>query len=74
MKIRSKSLFFTGIAIPIILAIFYFIKLQSDSGNNYKTYDTLLGKIIFHSPIVLSTYLIIAVLLIFFSIKRVKIV
>lgn len=72
MKIENKKLFFAGIAILAILLLSYFIKLESESGANFEVKESLLGIIIFHSPIVLSTYLIIAVLLIFFGLRKTK--
>ncbi|MGV8142071.1 MAG: hypothetical protein ACP5NS_00360 [Candidatus Pacearchaeota archaeon] len=72
MKLASKSKFFIGISLLVVLIISYFIKINSDYGSNYETYDTLLGKLIFHSPFVLFIYILIIFGLIFTGIKKVR--
>ena len=74
MRLSSKSRFYTGIAILIILIMSYFIKMSVESGSNYETQDTLLGILILHKPIFLIVYLIIAVILIITGIKKFKLI
>jgi len=62
--IKNKVYFFIGITILVILILFYFVKVDIDSGGNYNTYDSLLGIVIFHNPFILAIYAIIVVKLI----------
>jgi hypothetical protein len=61
-----------GFAILALMAIFYFIKVQVDSGSNYVVEDSLLGIIIFHSVFVFVAYILIAVFLISLGFKKRK--
>ena len=70
MKLVSKPKFYTGLIILTFLILSYFIKINIDSGSNYETTDTLLGIIIFHSPIILLVYLSIISALIISGIKK----
>lgn len=61
-----------GIIILFFLLISYFIRIRVDYGANFITYDSLLGIIIFHSPIFLGIYAVIAVFLILIGLKKSK--
>jgi len=74
MKLASKSKFYAGITIIALLAISYFIKIKVDVGSNYEITDSLLGIIIFHSPIALIIYIAIAGILMSAGVKRIKLV
>lgn len=67
-----RGFLFAGIVILLVLIGFYFIKIESDSGINFQTYDTLLGVIIFHNFFVLMLYVLIALLLIVTGISKNK--
>ena len=70
IKIYRKGYFFTGMSILALMILFYFIKLPSDSGDNYIIYDSLLGKLIFHNPFILGLYILIAIVLTFNGLKK----
>ena len=72
MKLASKPKFCIGIIIATILIISYFIKINIDEGTNYQIQDTLLGIIIFHSPIIFSIYLAVITALIILGIRKIK--
>ena len=61
---NKKPLFWTGIAILIVMVLTFFIKIEIDSGANYVTFTPLLGIIIFHNPFILGLYILIALVLI----------
>ena len=69
IKIRGKVCFFTGIAIIALIIISYFIKVKMSSGFNYISYTPLLGVLIFHNPFILTLYVLIAIILVFYGIK-----
>ncbi|MAG38040.1 hypothetical protein CMI45_01485 [Candidatus Pacearchaeota archaeon] len=73
MKINNKITFFLGIIWIIFLILAYFIKFDVDSGANYIVKDSLLGILIFHSPIVLTVYILVGILLVLLGIMRIKI-
>jgi len=60
----KKVSFWSGIAILIILAVSYFIKVRVDSGIDFIYFDSLLGIMIFHNPFILGLYILGAVVLI----------
>lgn len=60
----------SGIVIFLILVAGYFIPVRTGVGTSRIVVDTLLGKIILHSPFVLGIYLLISVMLIYFGIKK----
>ena len=66
----KKSLFFVGFSILVLLAIFYFIKINVDVGSNFEVQDSLLGIIIFHNPFILGIYILVAVILIVKGLKK----
>lgn len=71
---KNKLLFYLGILILAILAISYFIQIET-SGTNYIISTPLLGILIFHSPIVLIIYTLIALFLIYKGLdKKIKFV
>lgn len=72
MKLASKLRFFLGIAILVILALFYFIEIEVERGIDYVTFDTLLGIIIFHNVFVFAFYILIGVLLVITGIKKIR--
>ena len=71
-KNRMTWSFWAGIIILAFLAVSYFISINVDSGQNYKIYSTLLGEIIFYNPFVLSLYIILAIVLIANSFRKIK--
>ena len=72
IKIRNRLCFFGGITVIVLLIISYFIKVKIGSGFNYIAYTPLLGILIIHNPFILALYILIAVFLIFYGIRRVK--
>ena len=62
--------FYFGLILFVALVVFYFIKIEVDSGSNFTTYDSFLGIIIFHNPFILALYCLIVVVLIFIGIKK----
>jgi len=71
---KNKLLFYLGILILVILAISYFIQIET-SGTNYIISTPLLGILIFHSPIVLIVYILMASFLIYKGLgKKIKFV
>ena len=73
MKIKNQKIFYLGIIILIGLTLSYFVKINVDSGANYVTKDNLLGILIFHNLFVFIIYLLISLLLVFLSMKKIKI-
>lgn len=73
MKLVSKFRFFLGVVIIMFLIASYFVTVEADIGANYAVTDTVLGLLIFHNFFVLLLYALIAGLLIFTGLKRVKI-
>ena len=71
---KQKTYFYIGIIILLILLISAFIKIPVESGSNYNITAPLLGILIFYSPIVLGAYIIIASILIFLGLKKIKFV
>jgi len=69
VKVTKPALFWTGIGILVVLGLFYFVKLDVDSGENYIVQDSLLGIIIFHKAFILSFYVVIAAILMAAGIK-----
>lgn len=74
MKIINKKSFYSGISLFIIIIISYFIKFSSSEGPNYIVYDSLLGKLVFHNPLILAIYLLISGTLIFIGTKKLNII
>ncbi len=74
MKLTSKPKFIIGIFALILIILSYFIKINSESGSNYQTQDTLLGILIFHNPLVLFAYIIISFFLIISGIKKIELI
>ncbi|MDO8509188.1 MAG: hypothetical protein Q7S27_05905 [Nanoarchaeota archaeon] len=66
---NRKISLYLGIAIILILAVSYFIKINVEQGSNYIVNSPLLALIIFHNPFILAFYILIAVVLIFRSKK-----
>ena len=66
---KSAWSILAGITILFILALSYFIEIQTVESYNYavnlELSTPLLGIIIFHSPLVLAFYIILAIILIF---------
>ena len=69
MKIRNKKRFGIGIGTLSFLILAYFIKIPIESGANYLITDSLLGLLIFHNLYILITYSLIAIVLIWKSLK-----
>ncbi|OIO41989.1 hypothetical protein COU62_02395 [Candidatus Pacearchaeota archaeon CG10_big_fil_rev_8_21_14_0_10_35_219] len=67
---KPKYPFYIGIAILAILLVTYFIKIQTESGQNYIIKTKLLSLLIFYNPVILTIYIIIAFILIWFGIKH----
>jgi len=61
---NKKISFWVGIIIALFLTLSYYIKISVDSGANYVVKDSLLGIIIFHSPLILALYAIIVLILV----------
>lgn len=55
---RRKFYLILGIIWFIFLGFSYTISLETESGENYKIIDTLLGTIVFHNPVILGIYII----------------
>ncbi|MSS74123.1 hypothetical protein EXS72_00580 [Candidatus Pacearchaeota archaeon] len=72
MKLASKSRFFTGIVILIILIVSYFIKIQTNSGMNYISVSKILSLLIFKNVFLLIIYFAIPIFLIITGIKKIK--
>ncbi len=64
MKIKKPIMFFSGIALLILIIIGYFSKINLESGSNYYIQDSLLGIIIFHNQFILGIYILIGIILI----------
>ncbi|NCO11048.1 hypothetical protein CO038_02815 [Candidatus Pacearchaeota archaeon CG_4_9_14_0_2_um_filter_39_13] len=73
MKKKLKWQFWLGTAILAILALAYLIKVPLESGASYTVNTRILSLLIFYNPIVLSAYIIIALILIIIGINRIKI-
>jgi len=58
-----KKYLLSGIVILLFLALAYFIPLELELGDNYVVEDTLLGVVVFHSPIVFLLYLTVGIVL-----------
>jgi len=69
MKIRNKKYFGIGIGILAFLILSYFVKIPIDSGKNYLITDTILGILIFHNLYILIIYSLVAMILIWKSLK-----
>jgi uncharacterized membrane protein len=69
MKIKNKKYFGIGIGALIFLILSYFIKIPIESGTNYLITDSLLGILIFHNLYILIIYSLIAIFLIWKSLK-----
>lgn len=69
MKISNKKLFWFGLIFSFTLILSYFIPIGIDGGANYYVQDTLLGILIDHSVIGLSSYVLIAALILASSIE-----
>lgn len=74
MKFVSKFRFILGILILIVLSLSYFVRYNSEYGNNYVVEDSLFGTLIFHNAYILALYLTISIILILTGIKKVKFV
>ena len=61
---KEKIYFYFGIAVLILLGIFYFIDINLENGQNYSTRTRLLGILIFYNPFILALYILIALILI----------
>lgn len=72
MKLASKSRFFMGITILIILIASYFIKIQTDSGMNYISVSRILSILIFQNIFLLIFYFAVPIFLIITGIKKIK--
>ena len=72
MKLASKSRFFIGITILIILIASYFIKIQTDSGMNYISVSRILSILIFQNIFLLIFYFAVPIFLIITGIKKIK--
>ena len=72
MKIKNKFAFIFGVSIILIMMILYFVKTDIDSVANYVTETSVLGIIIFYSPLVLTLYVLIALVLIVFGLRGFK--
>ena len=66
-KIKTKGTVIIGILALLIIS--YFIKIPIESGETYIVTDTLLGILIFHNIFILIIYSLIAIVLIFKSLK-----
>ena len=66
---KRKMYFSLGIIILLFLAISYFIRINTDQGNNYIVKSSLLGVIIFNNPFILGIYIFVGVILIIKSRK-----
>ena len=62
---KSKSFFYSGLAILAILAVTYFIKIPTSFSQTSITYTPILALLIFKSQIVLTAYIILALFLIY---------
>jgi hypothetical protein len=71
MKIKTHY-FYAGIIVLTFLGVSYFISFNVDTGNNYETYDSLLGIIIFHNPFILCLYILFSAVLIYNGLKSRK--
>ena len=69
-EVKKKILTISGILVPILLAISYFIKINVESGANYATKTSLLGYIIFYNPFILGIYVLIAIYLVYLGNRR----
>jgi len=59
----------------MFLLIAYFIPVLDESGANYRTYDSLLGIIIFHNLWILAGYVFVGVVLLMWGLRtRVQII
>jgi hypothetical protein len=74
MKLVSKFRFFTGLFIPFVLFLSYFIRYNSEYGNNYVVEDSLFGVLIFHNAYILALYLTISIILIITGVRKVRFV
>jgi len=60
-KDKIKNIyFFSGILVIFFLILFYFIKINVDTGNNFVIEERILGIIIFHNPFILALYILAA--------------
>ena len=62
--VKKKLYLAFGIAIPILLLISYFIKINTEQSSNYIIKISLLGILILHNPFILTFYILIAIILI----------
>ena len=69
MKIKNIKYFGIGVGILIFLILSYFIKIPIESGTNYLITDSLLGILIFHNLYILIIYSLVAMFLIWKSLK-----
>jgi hypothetical protein len=63
IKISSLSLFWFGVGISLFLLISAIISVPVEGGSNYYTTDSLLGILINHDIVALSTYILIIALI-----------
>lgn len=70
MNIRKERYFWAGIIIALLIVVSYFVKIKVEAGLNYEVYDSILGILIFHSPIVFALYALISIVLIVKGLKR----
>lgn len=70
MTKKQKTFICIGVAILLFMLIAYFIKIPVESGINYETFSSLLGILIFHSPVFLIIYISIALFLIYKGLNK----
>lgn len=61
---RREKLLIVGITWLMFLCVAYFIPVHIETGSNYIVEDTLLGIVIFYSPLVLGLYVLLGIALV----------
>ncbi|MEK6888539.1 MAG: hypothetical protein AABW80_00340 [Nanoarchaeota archaeon] len=69
-----KTYFISGILILILLIISFFVRFDVQVSENKIINDSLLGILIFHSPIILTFYIILAIYLIIRALWKIKLI